>query len=154
MLYEVITVDEYGEHDSVTAAVFTPEGCRVVKRIAYPHSLGVFYAACTEYLGFVPNGDEWKVMGAAAYGSPARFRPALGQILEWRSELGEWRLDVITSYSIHYTKLYEEDPVVLQLSPELPIFDCRWGASEKEVVRHCSWWLCGAPGVAGEDGKD
>jgi len=88
-----LVVDEYGEHDSVTAAVFTPEGCRVVKRIAYPHSLGVFYAACTEYLGFVPNGDEWKVMGAAAYGSPARFRPALGQILEWRSELGEWRLD-------------------------------------------------------------
>lgn len=41
-----------------------------VLTIPWPNSLGLFYAQFTEYLGFVPNSDEWKVMGLAPYGSP------------------------------------------------------------------------------------
>ncbi len=37
--------------------------------IPWPNSLGLFYARFTEYLGFVPNSDEWKVMGLAPYGT-------------------------------------------------------------------------------------
>src|SRR5579862_7903071 len=39
-----------------------------VLTIPWPNSLGLFYAQFTEYLGFVPNSDEWKVMGLAPYG--------------------------------------------------------------------------------------
>lgn len=39
-----------------------------VLTINWPDSLGLFYAAFTEYLGFVPFSDEWKVMGLAPYG--------------------------------------------------------------------------------------
>lgn len=38
--------------------------------IPWPNSLGLFYAQFTQYLGFVPNSDEWKVMGLAPYGEP------------------------------------------------------------------------------------
>lgn len=38
--------------------------------INWPDSLGLFYAEFTGYLGFVPNSDEWKVMGLAPYGQP------------------------------------------------------------------------------------
>ena len=38
--------------------------------IPFPDSLGLFYSAFTDYLGFVPNSDEWKVMGLAPYGRP------------------------------------------------------------------------------------
>ncbi len=41
--------------------------------IAFPHSLGVFYSAVTQYLGFLKFGDEYKVMGLAAYGQPEQF---------------------------------------------------------------------------------
>jgi carbamoyltransferase len=41
-----------------------------VLTINWPDSLGLFYAVFTEYLGFVPNSDEWKVMGLAPYGQP------------------------------------------------------------------------------------
>ena len=41
-----------------------------VLTINWPDSLGLFYAAFTEYLGFAPNADEWKVMGLAPYGQP------------------------------------------------------------------------------------
>ena len=36
--------------------------------IAFPHSLGLYYTAVTQYLGFPKFGDEYKVMGLAAYG--------------------------------------------------------------------------------------
>jgi carbamoyltransferase len=38
--------------------------------IPYPNSLGLFYAKFTQYLGFTPYSDEWKVMGLAPYGHP------------------------------------------------------------------------------------
>jgi len=39
--------------------------------IAFPHSLGLYYTAVSQYLGFKKFGDEYKVMGLAAYGEPA-----------------------------------------------------------------------------------
>ncbi len=39
--------------------------------IAFPHSLGLYYTAMSQYLGFRKFGDEYKVMGLAAYGEPA-----------------------------------------------------------------------------------
>jgi carbamoyltransferase len=41
-----------------------------VLTIPWPNSLGLFYAQFTQSLGFVPNSDEWKVMGLAPYGNP------------------------------------------------------------------------------------
>ena len=41
-----------------------------VLTIPWPNSLGLFYAAFTEYLGFHAYSDEWKVMGLAPYGGP------------------------------------------------------------------------------------
>jgi carbamoyltransferase len=41
--------------------------------IAFPHSLGLYYSAVTQYLGFLKFGDEYKVMGLAAYGQPEQL---------------------------------------------------------------------------------
>ncbi|MGB8456127.1 MAG: carbamoyltransferase N-terminal domain-containing protein, partial [Candidatus Acidiferrum sp.] len=41
-----------------------------VLTIPFPDSVGFFYSAFTEYLGFQQNSDEWKVMGLAPYGKP------------------------------------------------------------------------------------
>lgn len=38
--------------------------------IPFPDSIGFFYSGFTEFLGFAPNSDEWKVMGLAPYGKP------------------------------------------------------------------------------------
>src|SRR5207253_2361112 len=43
---------------------------RIDGAVAFPHSLGLFYTAVTQYLGFLKFGDEYKVMGLAAYGHP------------------------------------------------------------------------------------
>src|SRR6478609_6145856 len=39
-------------------------------RVLFPHSLGIFYEAITQFIGFPHYGDEYKVMGLAPYGTP------------------------------------------------------------------------------------
>ncbi|MEX1654831.1 carbamoyltransferase C-terminal domain-containing protein [Streptomyces pseudovenezuelae] len=41
------------------------------------NSLALAYGKITRYLGFVPNNDEYKVMGLAAYGPPPTRNPLL-----------------------------------------------------------------------------
>lgn len=54
----------------------TGAGHRMVidEAIAFPHSLGLYYTAVTQYLGFLKFGDEYKVMGLAAYGQPEQLK--------------------------------------------------------------------------------
>ena len=49
------------------------KGCEISTygRVYFPHSLGIFYQAITQYLGFPHYGDEYKVMGLAPYGRPS-----------------------------------------------------------------------------------
>jgi carbamoyltransferase len=64
----ILTLDGSGEETCTQLAVGEGEDVRVVESISIPHSLGWFYAAITEYLGFIPDRDEGKLMGLAAYG--------------------------------------------------------------------------------------
>lgn len=66
----VVSVDGFG--DFVSGMWGTGRGGRIeVKdQVEFPHSLGLFYLALTQYLGFPHYGDEYKVMGLAPYGEP------------------------------------------------------------------------------------
>ncbi len=48
----------------------------------FPHSLGSFYEAATEFCGFRPNYDEGKTMGLAPFGNPDRFYDVVNRIVE------------------------------------------------------------------------
>ena len=82
----VLSADGLGDFASTMWA--TGEGNRIEINgaVAFPHSLGLCYTAISQYLGFWKFGDEYKVMGLAAYGEPAYHhefrrivRPANGQ---------------------------------------------------------------------------
>ncbi|MSQ73449.1 MAG: carbamoyltransferase [Betaproteobacteria bacterium] len=65
-----VSVDGFG--DFASAAWGVGRGSRVAadEKVYFPHSLGIFYQALTQYLGFPNYGDEYKVMGLAPYGKP------------------------------------------------------------------------------------
>ena len=78
----VLTVD--GSGDSECTVVWHGSGTTLeeVDRIEIPHSLGWFYAAITELLGFAAYDGEYKVMGLAAYGREnAKVREKLQQVV-------------------------------------------------------------------------
>jgi carbamoyltransferase len=67
----VLSADGLGDFASTMWAAGRGNRLRVDGAVAFPHSLGLYYTALTQYLGFWKYGDEYKVMGLAAYGQPA-----------------------------------------------------------------------------------
>ena len=64
------SIDGFGDFSSAAWGVGRETTIEIDGRVWFPHSLGVFYQALTQYLGFPHYGDEYKVMGLAPYGEP------------------------------------------------------------------------------------
>ena len=77
----ILSIDGFGDFTSTMTAVGSGNKFKVLKEVNYPHSLGVFYTAVTQFLGFPNYGDEYKVMGLAPYGKP-KYLKELEQILK------------------------------------------------------------------------
>ncbi|MBV8922056.1 carbamoyltransferase family protein [Bradyrhizobium sp.] len=60
-----------GSGDFVSAMAARCEGTRIeiLDRVHLPDSVGFFYTACCQFIGFDQFGEEYKVMGLAPYGS-------------------------------------------------------------------------------------
>ena len=67
----VVSVDGFGDFSSAAWGVAAGNDISPYGRVYFPHSLGIFYQAITQYLGFPHYGDEYKVMGLAPYGRPS-----------------------------------------------------------------------------------
>lgn len=66
----VLVVDGRGARQATSLYHARAERLEQLRTINWPNSLGGFYEAFTDLLGFERYGDEWKVMGLAAYGEP------------------------------------------------------------------------------------
>jgi carbamoyltransferase len=81
----VVTVDGVGEWTSTAIFQGRENEIRPHREICFPHSLGLFYSAFTDYLGFEVNDGEYKVMGLASYGKP-RYVDALKSFLKIQAD--------------------------------------------------------------------
>lgn len=81
----VLSIDGFGDFSSVMTSYGKGNQLTVLDKVNYPHSLGVFYTAFTQYLGFPHYGDEYKVMGLAPYGK-ALYKEQVRQVIELTSD--------------------------------------------------------------------
>src|SRR5262245_21887739 len=88
----VLSVDGFGDFASAAWGFGRGNDIRIDGRVYFPHSLGIFYSALTQFLGFPHFGDEYKVMGLAPYGEP-KFMEQMRQILRLLPN-GEFRLNL------------------------------------------------------------
>ena len=65
-----VTIDGFGDFLSTTIGKFSEQKFNTIQDVKVPHSLGLFYTAITQFLGFKKYGDEYKVMGLSSYGKP------------------------------------------------------------------------------------
>jgi carbamoyltransferase len=70
----ILTLDGTGELESSLLAVGRGSSIEELRRVFLPTSLGAVYLILTVFLGFHSLGDEYKVMGLAAYGAPGSYR--------------------------------------------------------------------------------
>ena len=66
----ILTLDGFGDFSSGLLARGEGTHIKVLRRIHFPHSIGIYYTALTQYLGFPYYGDEGKVMALASFGKP------------------------------------------------------------------------------------
>lgn len=103
----ILTIDGAGEESSsVLAHGKGIEKIRNISDVKLPHSLGQFYSAVTNYLGFnMFEGDEWKVMGLAAYGKPVYYDFLRKNVLIMKGD-SDFELN-ISSLDHHLAKSYK-----------------------------------------------
>lgn len=83
----LLSVDGLGDFASTMWGVGGGNDFVVRGAVAFPHSLGIYYTALTQYLGFWKYGDEYKVMGLAAYGEP-EYSNCFKEIVQLNGDLG------------------------------------------------------------------
>jgi carbamoyltransferase len=81
----VASVDGFGDFASTAWGSGEGSALSLDGRVLFPHSLGIFYQAMTQYLGFPHYGDEYKLMGLAAYGNPS-CRGEVSKLLSFRDD--------------------------------------------------------------------
>ena len=91
----ILSIDGFGDFASTMLAHGRGNHFDVLERVLYPHSLGIFYTAVTQWLGFPEYGDEGKVMGLAPYGKP-RHLSKLHELVRLDGPLFELGLDYFT----------------------------------------------------------
>ena len=99
----VASIDGFGDFSSYASGVGSGTDIKVNSRVYFPHSLGIFYQAMTQYLGFPHYGDEYKVMGLAPYGEP-RYVDKMRKIVRLADQ-GKFELDL--NYFIHHREKFD-----------------------------------------------
>ena len=81
----VVSVDGFGDFASAAWGFGHDEKIVIDDKVYFPHSLGIFYQAMTQWLGFPHYGDEYKVMGLAPYGQP-NYMAEMRQLVQLQND--------------------------------------------------------------------
>ncbi len=94
-----LSVDGFGDFASTAMGMGRGSKIEITSRVYFPHSLGIFYSAITQFIGFPHYGDEYKVMGLAPYGEP-KYLEQMRKIVQVQSD-GTFKLNL--KYFRHHT---------------------------------------------------
>ena len=94
-----LSVDGFGDFASTALGWGSGGRIEIEQRVYFPHSLGIFYSAITQLIGFPHYGDEYKVMGLAPYGEP-KYLEQMRELVRIQSD-GTFRLNL--PYFRHHT---------------------------------------------------
>src|SRR5580692_1904136 len=147
----IVVLDGMGEAHSVTA--YRAKGNQIDKlaEITAKDSIGILYSVITLHLGFDFNSDEYKIMGLAPYGDPARYRHFFEQAVELLPNgtikipilrLNEQRDDRETYGA---TRRYLEEHLIAKRTPDSDITDDHRdiAASLQECLDKVMLHICG-----------
>ena len=88
----LVSIDGFGDFASTAWGLGDDKKISIDGKVYFPHSLGIFYQAMTQWLGFYNYGDEYKVMGLAPYGEP-KFMNEMRSIVQLQED-GTFRLSL------------------------------------------------------------
>ena len=104
-----LSIDGSGDFVSFAYAKCEKNKILIEKKIYFPDSLGIFYHAMTQFLGYKNYGDEYKIMGLAAYGKPIYFDKILKNLFKNNAELFELNLDFFNHYKKNFKYIADKN---------------------------------------------
>ncbi len=119
----VLSIDGFGDFASTAWGYGVNTDIKIDYKIFYPHSLGIFYQALTQFLGFKNYGDEYKIMGLAPYGKP-KYVNKLREILLIKNKGNfELNLDYFKFHKKNFNYRWENGKVEIEDLYTNKIFD-------------------------------
>ncbi len=118
-----IVVDGFGDRSTASIhSVISPQNIKELWSLEYPFSIGLFYSAITDFLGFAINEGEYKVMGLAAFGNPkSKFNKAFEKLIYWDEESKSVKADMkYFKYHSSITDSYSKKLVEILGKPRNP----------------------------------
>lgn len=104
------SVDGFGDFASCSWGVKKNNELKIDGKIFFPHSLGIFYQAITQYLGFKNYGDEYKVMGLSSYGKPVYTKLISKLVYYKKNFFFELNLKYFSHYNKKIIRIYKNQP--------------------------------------------
>jgi len=80
-----LSIDGSGDFTTTMIGIGRGNEIQILDSVDFPHSIGIFYTAFTQLLGFPHYGDEYKVMGMAPYGEP-KYLDKFDDVVELTSD--------------------------------------------------------------------
>src|SRR5438477_1482468 len=121
----VVSVDGFGDFASAAWGCGHETSLSLDGRMLFPHSLGIFYQAMTQYLGFPHYGDEYKMMGLAPYGEP-KYLAEMRRMVRLQDD-GTYELDL--QYFRHH-----RDKVEYEWEGGSPVVGALYSAALAELL--------------------
>ena len=97
-----LSIDGSGDFTSMMISECSRKEIKIKKRVFFPDSLGIFYHAMTQFIGFKNFGDEYKMMGLASYGKPIYFEKIKDNLFIESKELFKLNLDYFDHQKINF----------------------------------------------------
>ena len=136
-----LVADGRGERHTATYGTCNNNKIKVLDTVNYPNSLGLFYSTITQFLGFIPDSDEWKVMALASLGTSKKnkFYKKISKIINVDKD-GKFRIN-LDYFGFHQPDVFgnkfysEEFKKLVGISPRKP--------DRKLMVEHKNLaWAC------------
>jgi len=85
--YLIFVIDAVGEFDCISTYKIIKNKMKIIDKVLYPNSLGLFYSSITDLLGLKANEDEYILIGMASYGNPEKYYNKINNII-FKNEFG------------------------------------------------------------------
>lgn len=146
----VIVLDGMGEVDSISVYLARDGQLKRIHRVPATDSIGILYSLITLHLGFDFNADEYKIMGLAPYGDPAKFRPFFNQVVTF-GDNASIRIPILRMQSDGNENTYHATRELLarslikarQPSEEITDDHRHVAAALQEVLENTLLYICG-----------
>jgi carbamoyltransferase len=115
---DILTIDGHGEEDTCYIGKGVDNKIFQSSLIKYPHSLGLFYGTFTDFLGFKPDVDEWKVMALSSYSKKQnQFDAKVSRLVNFSSNGFELDLNYFNYYTFDRKKNFFTNKLSQLLGP-------------------------------------